>query len=217
MKRMEPPIGVNDTYEQVRSRLAHVPAFQAVGSDEARRGAFEKHIRRLKEKEDETEKERRRRDRPDGYRDRGERSHRSSARSVRSRSPVEQNTYEAERRHAVAERERNYRKTSAADVLLSDRRSPARRSPSVRDARERDRDRDRDHDRDRDRDRERDRRDYRDRDHRGDRDRERDRDRDRERGADRERDRERDRDRDHTRQPPNHIPFSPPYQLIATE
>ncbi|KAL2199807.1 hypothetical protein P885DRAFT_29574 [Corynascus similis CBS 632.67] len=197
MKRMDPPIGVNDTYEQVRSRLAHVPAFQAVTSDDARRGAFEKHIRRLKEKEDEIERDRqRRRDRPDGYRDRGERSHRSSARSVRSRSPAEHNTYEAERRHAVAERERNYRKTSAADVLLSDRRSPARRSPSLRDHRERDRERERDRDRDRDRDRERDRRDYRDRDHR-DRDRERDRDWDRERDRERERDRDRDRDRDH--------------------
>lgn len=208
MKRMDPPIGVDDTYEQVRTRLAHVPAFQAVSSDEARRGAFEKHVRRLKEKDDEVDKDRqRRRDRPDGYRDRGERSHRSSARSVRSRSPTEHNTYEAERRHAIAERERNYRKTSAADVLLTDRRSPAGRSPSIRDRerdRERERDRDREpdrereRDRDRDRERDRDRRDYRERDHR---DRERERDRDRER--DRERDRDhRDRDyRDYDRRP----------------
>ncbi|KAK3310395.1 uncharacterized protein B0T15DRAFT_36441 [Chaetomium strumarium] len=186
MKRMEPPIGVNDTYEQVRTRLAHVPAFQAVSSDDARRGAFEKHIRRLREKEDEAEKERqRRRERLDGYRDRGERSHRGSVRSARSRSP-EHDTYEAERRRAVAERERNYRKTSAADILLSDR-----RSPSIRD-----RDRDRDHDRDRER--ERDRRDYRDRDHRDrERDRERERDRDRDRDRERDRDRDRERDRDH--------------------
>ncbi|KAK4101687.1 hypothetical protein N658DRAFT_485976 [Parathielavia hyrcaniae] len=194
MKRMEPPIGTNDTYEQVRSRLAHVPAFQAVSSDDARRGAFEKHIRRLREKEDEAERERqRRRDRaPDTHRDRGERSHRSSARSVRSRSP-EHNMYEAERRHAVAERERNYRKASAADVLLSDRRSPAIRDRD----RDRERERDRDLDRDRDRDRDRERRDYRDRDTRDrERDRDRDRERDRERGRDRDRDRERDRERD---------------------
>jgi pre-mRNA-processing factor 40 len=108
---------------------------------------------------------------------------------VRSRSP-EHNTYEAERRHAVAERERNYRKTSAADVLLSER-----RSPSVRD-RDRDRERDRDHDRDRDRERDRDRRDYRDREHR-DRDRERDRERDRDGHRDRDSHRDRERDRDH--------------------
>ncbi|KAJ4295861.1 U1 snRNP protein [Collariella sp. IMI 366227] len=209
MKRVEPPIGISDTYEQVRTRLAQAPAFLAVSTDDARRGVFEKHIRRLKEKEEEAEKERqRRRDRPDGgYRDRGERSHRGSVRSARSRSP-EHNTYEAERRHAVAERERNYRKTSAADVLLSER-----RSPSVRDHRERgDRDRDRDHDRerdrerdrDRDRDRERDRRDYRDhrdRDHRDNRDRERDRDRDRERERERDRD-HRDHHRDYDRRGP---------------
>ncbi|KAK4681955.1 U1 snRNP protein [Podospora pseudoanserina] len=201
MKRLEPPITVTDTYEQVKARLVQSEAFRTVNSEEARRGAFDKYIRRLKEKDEENENERqRRRERPDGHRDRGERSYRSgrSARS-RSRSP-EHNTYEADRRHAMADRERNYRKTSAAEVLLSDRRSADGHHDSVRD-RERDRDRDRDRiserdrERDRDRDRERDRdraRDYRDRD----RDRDRERDRDRDHGRDRDRDRDRDH-RDH--------------------
>ncbi|KAK4201852.1 hypothetical protein QBC40DRAFT_277671 [Triangularia verruculosa] len=201
MKRLEPPITVNDTYEQVKARLAQSEAFRAVNSEEARRSAFDKYIRRLKDKDEEAEKERqRRRDRPDGHRDRGERSYRGgrSARS-RSRSP-EHNSYEAERRHAMADRERNYsRKTSAAEVLLSDRRSTDGHHDSVRDRdRERDRDRDRVSDRDRERDRDRDRDRERDRDRARDyRDRDRDRDRERERDRDHGRDRDRDRDRDH--------------------
>lgn len=207
LKRLEPPITVNETYEQVEGRIAQSNEFKAVASDEARRSAFEKHIRRLKEKEEEAERDRlRRRDRGDLYRDRGERSHRSSARSVRSRSP-EHDPYEADRRKAIAERERNFRKSSMAESLLSDRRSVDGHHDSIRD-RDRDRDRERDRDRrdyrDRDRERERDRDRDRDRERDRDRDRDRDRERDRERDRDhrdRDRDRERDRDRDYDRRP----------------
>ncbi|KAB5580662.1 hypothetical protein GE09DRAFT_1168059 [Coniochaeta sp. 2T2.1] len=180
MKRLEPPILVTDTYEKVKPRLVKVPEFEAVTSEEARRGAFDKHIRRLKEKEDEAERERRRRDRGDSYHreTRGERSHRTSARPARSSRSPEHDPYEADRRKAIAERERNYRKSSMAEsVLTSDRKSLDGHEPG------RDRDRERDRVRDRERDRSRDRR---------DRDRAREPDRDRER---------RDRDRDYDRRP----------------
>lgn len=67
-------------------------------------------------------------------RDRGERSHRSSGRHARSSRSPEPDAYEADRRKAIADREKNYRKGSAADTLLS----PSRRA----DRGERDRDRD---------------------------------------------------------------------------
>ncbi|CAN8098792.1 unnamed protein product [Discula destructiva] len=177
MKRLDPPITLSDTYEKVKARLQKVPEFQAVIAEDARRAAFERHQRRLREREEEAEKEKdrqRRRDRSrDRYRDRererererdkdrGERSHRRG--HTRSRSP-EPDMYEADRRKAIAERERNYRKTSMAETLLSDRRSSGGHDD----------------------------RDHRDRD-RGDRERLRDRERDR---SDRERDRIRDRDYD---------------------
>jgi len=70
--------------------------------------------------------------------DRGERSHRSNGRHARiSRSP-EPDAYEADRRKAIADREKNYRKGSAADTLLSPRRG---------DRGDRDRERERDLDR----------------------------------------------------------------------
>ncbi|ROV91249.1 hypothetical protein VPNG_09701 [Cytospora leucostoma] len=129
MKRLDPPITLSDTYEKVKSRLQKAPEFQAVTSDEGRRSAFDKHLRRLREKEEELEKDRRRRDRSrDRYRererersrDRGERSHRNGRTPRRSSRSPEPDLYEADRRKAIAERERNYRKTSMAETLLSD-------------------------------------------------------------------------------------------------
>lgn len=169
MKRLDPPITLSDIYDKIKVRLQKSSEFQAVTSEDARRTAFEKHLRRLREKEEELEKDRqRRRDRSrdryrDRERDRGERSHRSAR--TRSRSP-EPDLYEADRRKAIAERERNYRKSSMAETLLSDHRSSG--GHDDREYRDRDRERDRDRDRDRHRERERDR----------DRERERDRDRD---------------------------------------
>ena len=103
----------------------------AVTSDELRRSAFDKVIRRLKEKEEEAEKDRlKRRERHsvDRHthrdRERTERSHRDHGRHGRpSRSP-EPDAYEADRRKAIADREKNYRKANVADTLLS----PPRRS-----------------------------------------------------------------------------------------
>ncbi|KAI0128055.1 hypothetical protein F4776DRAFT_629068 [Hypoxylon sp. NC0597] len=162
IKHIEPPIVADDTWEKVRPRLARTPEFQAVKSEDARRGAFEKVLRRVRDREEEDRDRHKRRDRSldrGTYRDRdrGDRSHRSDrARPSRhSRSP-EPDAYEADRRKAIAEREKNYRKSSMAESLLSDRRpSDSYREREVRD-RDRDRDRDRERERDRDRDRDRD-------------------------------------------------------------
>lgn len=161
IKRLEPPVRLADTWDEVRPRLEKYEEYKAVESDELRESAFEKVIRRLKEKE-EDEKERdvrdreRERERDHSRRrdyDRGDRDYRSSRGERRGGSRVsrtpEPDAYEADRRKAQADRERSYRKVSAI--------SPSRER---REDRERDRG-----DRDRDRDRER----YRERD-RGDRD-----------------------------------------------
>ncbi|KAM7222265.1 hypothetical protein V8F06_002292 [Rhypophila decipiens] len=209
LKRLDPPITVNDTYEQVKDRIGLAEEFLGVSLEDNRQAAFEKHIRRLKEKEEELDRDRQRRRDRDDHRDRGERPHRNGGRSVRSRTP-EQNPYEADRRKAIAERERNYRKSSMAESLLSDRKSIDGHFDTVRD-KERDRDRHRDRERDthreRDRDRDRDAHRSRDRDRERDRDRDghRDRERDRDRDRDRERERDRDRDRDFDRRPRDEV------------
>ncbi|KAI1126089.1 hypothetical protein F5Y10DRAFT_245592 [Nemania abortiva] len=180
IKHLDPPVVADDTWEKVRPRLARSTEFQAVTSEEARRGAFEKVLRRVKDREDEDRDRHKRRDRSldrGTYRERekGDRSHRSD----RTRRSPEPDAYEADRRKAIAEREKNYRKSSMAESLLSDRRPLD--SHRDRDIRDRERDRDRDRDRDRERDR--------------------DRDRDRERDRERERERDRDRDREYAPRP----------------
>lgn len=109
----------------------------------------------MKEKEEDAEKERLKRrdrasvDRPTHRdRDRGERLHRSSGRHARTSRSPEPDAYEADRRKAIADREKNYRKSSAADGLLS----PVRRGERL----------DRDRERERERDRERSRSDHMD-------------------------------------------------------
>lgn len=82
----------------------------------------------MKEKEEDEKDRLRRRDRASvdrpSYRDRdrGERSHRPSGRHARTSRSPEPDAYEADRRKAIADREKNYRKGSAADTLLSPRR-----------------------------------------------------------------------------------------------
>ncbi|CZS90335.1 related to U1 snRNP protein [Rhynchosporium graminicola] len=140
IKHLEPPIRIDDTYERIKPRIERSEEYVALLTDELRRSAFDKVIRRLKEKEEDVDKDRVKRrdqtsmDRPvhRSDRDRGERSHRR-----RTRSP-EPDAYEADRRKAIADREKNYRKASAADTLLS---------PGRRDRGDRERDRDFDLDR----------------------------------------------------------------------
>ncbi|EQK98826.1 pre-mRNA-processing protein prp40 [Ophiocordyceps sinensis CO18] len=158
MKRLDPPIMSSDPWEAVRARLAKSAEYQAVGSEESARHAYDRHMRRLKEKADEEQERANRRGSPvsserdlsrrNRERSRGDRPHRGRRSSRRSRSP-EPDPYEADRRRAVAERERNHRKSAMAETVLAagDR---ARLSPPPPPRRERDRDhreRDRDHDR----------------------------------------------------------------------
>ncbi|KAF4627094.1 hypothetical protein G7Y89_g11059 [Cudoniella acicularis] len=136
IKHLEPPVRLDDTYDRIRPRIEKAEEYLAVSSEDLRRSAFDKVIRRLREKDEDTEKDRLKRrerasvDRPTHRdRDRGERSHRPNGRHARgSRSP-EPDAYEADRRKAIADREKNYRKASAADTLLS----PARRGDRDRD------------------------------------------------------------------------------------
>ena len=153
IKHLDPPIRSSDTWEQVKPRVEKTDEYRALETDELRRAAYEKVIRRLKEKEEDAERDRETRDKDrSSRRERYDRTDRSEAGdrngyydrrgppSRYSRTP-EPDAYEADRRKAQADRERSYRKASGL--------SPPRR--------DRDRDRDRERGRDRDRDRERDR------------------------------------------------------------
>ncbi|GES58940.1 formin binding protein [Aspergillus terreus] len=150
IKRLEPPVRPTDSWDQVRSRVERFEEYKALESDELRQAAFDKVIRRLKEKEEDADRDR---DRDRGSRrehyDRSDREYRSyrgerrGASSRMSRTP-EPDAYEADRRKAQADRERSYRKTSGL--------SPVRER---REDRDRDRERYRERDRDRDWDRER--------------------------------------------------------------
>ncbi|KAG9248018.1 formin binding protein-like protein [Calycina marina] len=130
IKHLEPPIRVDDTFERVHVRFDRTQEWQALESDELRRSAFDKVIRRLKEKEEDAERDRQKRrerisvDRSTRGRDNDrererEGSHRRHGRPSRSPEP---DAYEADRRKAIADREKNYRKGSVADTLLSPRR-----------------------------------------------------------------------------------------------
>jgi pre-mRNA-processing factor 40 len=160
IKHLEPAVRVSDTWDQVKSRVEKLEEYRALDSDELRRTAFDKVIRRLKEKDEDMEKERELRDRDrdrdrdrrrgDHY-DRSDRDHRNGYSSYRgdrkapasrpSRTP-EPDAYEADRRKAMADREKSYRKASGL--------SPAPSSHGTRGGRHDDRDRDRERDKERD-------------------------------------------------------------------
>ncbi|RKF82400.1 Pre-mRNA-processing protein prp40 [Golovinomyces cichoracearum] len=134
IKHLQPPIRTDDTYEKILPRIDRSEEYKSVPTDELRRSAFDKVIQRFKEKEGEKDRTRRRErqslDRST-YRDhdRGERPRRSKGRhDLSSRSP-EPDAYEADRRRAIADREKNYRRGGAVDSLLS----PIRRSDRDRD------------------------------------------------------------------------------------
>lgn len=104
IKHLSPPVHLRDTWEDVKPRVQDTEEFALVESEEGRRKAFDKHIARLKEKEEDAEKERARRAERD-------RSRRDRDRRHRTRTP-ELDAYAEERRKAVADRERQYRKAS---------------------------------------------------------------------------------------------------------
>jgi pre-mRNA-processing factor 40 len=113
IKHLEPPIRTSDSWEQVRSRVEKLEEYRAVDTDELRRSAFEKVVKRLREKDEDAEKEReRRRPRRDDSRD-YRNGHRAEPRRGRLSKTPEADAYEADRRKAMADREKQYRKTSS--------------------------------------------------------------------------------------------------------
>ncbi|KAA6410943.1 MAG: formin binding [Lasallia pustulata] len=135
-----PPVLATSTWESVRPLIAHFEEFKALDSDDLRRQAFDKVVRRLKEKEEDAEKEREKersskRDRErDRDRDRDARNgtsshHRpTSSRRVTgrpSRTP-EPDAYEADRRKAQADRERQYGKSRTTGLSPQPRDHPDR-------------------------------------------------------------------------------------------
>ena len=161
------PVTATSSWDAIRPHIAHLDEFKALDSDDLRRQAFDKVVRRLKEKEDDAEKEREKSHSSKRDRDRDLRNghHPSSRRSVdrhipavsrRSRTP-ELDAYEADRRKAMADRERQYRQSGIKGLSpppssrdrherLSSRHGdepPRRLSHYDRDRRERDEERER--------------------------------------------------------------------------
>jgi pre-mRNA-processing factor 40 len=131
IKHLEPPVRPSDSWNDVRPRVERSEEYKALDSEEARISAFEKVIKRLREKEEDADRDRDRR-RPRRSDDRDHRNgHRDSRHGRLSRSP-EIDPYEADRRKAMAARERQYRKSATSGL-----------SPPPDPYRERDRDRDR--------------------------------------------------------------------------
>ncbi|PGH14185.1 hypothetical protein AJ80_06054 [Polytolypa hystricis UAMH7299] len=162
IKHLDPPARASDSWEQVKARVEKTEEYRALDTDDLRRAAFDKVIRRLKEKEEDAEREREREkdrvsnrrdrdhDRGDRERDRDrERDHRSNGRSSRyddrragraSRTP-EPDAYEADRRKAQADRERSYRKVTRLSHSPHPPLPPPPRGGERRDERDRTRDR----------------------------------------------------------------------------
>lgn len=119
IKHLEPPVRSSDSWEDVRKRVEKTDEYRALENDEPRKIAFEKVIKRLKEKDEDMERDRehRRRDyhRRDDDRDYRNGSHRD--RKGRSSKTPEVDPYEADRRKAMADREKSYRKSSGLTGL----------------------------------------------------------------------------------------------------
>lgn len=126
----KPPVTSSTTWESIGPHISHFEEFKALDNDDLRRQAFDKVLRRLKEKEDDMENERRSskraRSRTRDHRDRDPRNgHISSHRHANpidrhdrrrgSRTP-EFDAYEAERRKAMADRERSYHKSASTGL-----------------------------------------------------------------------------------------------------
>ncbi|QIX02250.1 hypothetical protein AMS68_007767 [Peltaster fructicola] len=113
IKHLRPSIHAGDKFEDVSSLIDGLPEARGLDED-ARRIAFDKHIKRLQEKASDREKDRARRDRDRDQRNGSRRSYddeRERDRRHRTHSP-ELDAYEEDRRKAQAARERQYRKAS---------------------------------------------------------------------------------------------------------
>ena len=154
IKHLHPPVGIDDSWENVRPRLEKYEEYRALETDEQRKTAFDKVIRRLREKEADAEAEERDRQLRRAEREREVRFSRYERTGRYSRSP-EPDAYEADRKKAQAARERQYRKASGTG-LSPPRHRDDRYDRYHRHDRERERDRGGYHDFDREyRDRER--------------------------------------------------------------
>ena len=123
-----PNITTTTTWESIRPHIEHFEEFKSLENDDLRRQAFDKVLRRLKEKEEDIENERRSskrdRSRTREHRDRDPRnghvsSHRHpSDRHDRRRGSCtpELDAYEADRRKAMADRERQYHKSGSTGL-----------------------------------------------------------------------------------------------------
>ncbi|KIW36960.1 hypothetical protein, variant 1 [Exophiala oligosperma] len=132
IKHLDPPVRIADTWETVKLRVEKTAEYQAVESDDLRKSAYEKVIKRLKEKEEDVDRDRERRhSRREEDRDRRN-GHRGEARHGRASRSPEPDAYEADRRKAMAAREKQYRKTSSLGL------SPPPSSYRDRERRERD-------------------------------------------------------------------------------
>ncbi|MCJ1292200.1 hypothetical protein MMC34_003750 [Xylographa carneopallida] len=127
-----PPVHGSSSWESIRPQISNLEEYKALESDDLRRQAFDKVIRRLKEKEEDADKEKekdRGNKRDHRERDKDRDRERERERDVRnghserrrepkgraSRTP-EPDAYEADRRKAMADRERQYRKSSATGL-----------------------------------------------------------------------------------------------------
>ena len=113
IKHLEPSVRITDSWDDVKPRVEKTDEYRAVDDDELRKSAYDKVIKRLKEKEEDAEKDRerkhaRRNDDRD-YRN----GHRPETRHSRASKSPEIDAYEADRRKAMAAREKQYRKTSS--------------------------------------------------------------------------------------------------------
>lgn len=80
IRDLEPPVGVDETWENVKPRISNTEEYLRLGTEELRKEAFTKYIRRLQEKISEREKERER-----DARDRGRERDRVREREERRR------------------------------------------------------------------------------------------------------------------------------------
>ncbi len=114
IKHLDPPIHSGDSWDLVRLRVERTDEYRALETDDVRKVAFDKVIKRLKEKVDDVDKDRdRRRSRRDDDRDprNGHSNRLDGRRGHLSRTP-EVDAYEADRRKAMADREKSYRKSN---------------------------------------------------------------------------------------------------------
>jgi pre-mRNA-processing factor 40 len=134
IRHLEPPVSAHDTWDQVRPRVERTEEYRALDTDDLRRQAFDRVLRKLKDsrEDDDRDSHRGKRDRerrggsgrPDSRRDRH-----------RTRSP-EVDAYAADRKKAQADRERQYHRGSfGVSPPLSDGSRRERRERDSRDDR----------------------------------------------------------------------------------